>query len=121
MVHGAVLDVMMGSYKGKGTEKHAAGFHEREECDETEAFFRLLMECFGDRAGGYDYPGGSPGSGKSRCLIPANGIEGISRHPRRPRKTLLNQVPRGALHVARKLLRPGMRTAPATAHAGHCD
>ena len=54
-------------------------------------------------------------------MIPANGIEGISRHPRRPRKTLLNQIPRGALHVARKLLRPGMRTAPATAHAGHCD
>ncbi len=43
--------------KGKGTEKHAAGLHEREEYDETEAFFRLLIECLGDRAGGYDCPG----------------------------------------------------------------
>ena len=55
--HGPVLDVAKGAYKGKRTEKHAAGFHEREEYDETEAFFRLLIECFGDRAGGYDCPG----------------------------------------------------------------
>ncbi len=35
----------------------AAGFHERGEHDEAEAFFRLLIECFSDRAGGYDCPG----------------------------------------------------------------
>ena len=39
------------------TEEHAAGFFERREYGKAEAIFRLLIECFGDWAEGYNYLG----------------------------------------------------------------
>jgi len=39
------------------TEEHAAGFYERGEHDKADAIFRLLIECFGDWAEGYNYLG----------------------------------------------------------------
>jgi tetratricopeptide (TPR) repeat protein len=39
------------------TEEHAAGFYERGEYDRAEAIFRLLIDCFGDWAEGYNYLG----------------------------------------------------------------
>jgi tetratricopeptide (TPR) repeat protein len=39
------------------TEEHAAGFYERQEYDKAEAIFRLLIDCFGDYAEGYNYLG----------------------------------------------------------------
>lgn len=39
------------------TEEHAAGFYERGEYEKAEAIFRLLIDCFGDWAEGYNYLG----------------------------------------------------------------
>jgi tetratricopeptide (TPR) repeat protein len=37
------------------TEEHAAGFYERQEYEKAEAIFRLLIDCFGEYAEGYNY------------------------------------------------------------------
>jgi tetratricopeptide (TPR) repeat protein len=39
------------------TEEHAAGFYERQEYEKAEAVFRLLIDCFGEYAEGYNYLG----------------------------------------------------------------
>jgi tetratricopeptide (TPR) repeat protein len=39
------------------TEEHAAGFYERQEYEKAEAVFRLLIDCFGGYADGYNYLG----------------------------------------------------------------
>jgi tetratricopeptide (TPR) repeat protein len=39
------------------TEEHAAGFYERQEYEKAEAIFRLLIDCFGEYADGYNYLG----------------------------------------------------------------
>ena len=39
------------------TEEHAAGFYERGEYEKAEAIFRLLIDCFGGYAEGYNYLG----------------------------------------------------------------
>jgi tetratricopeptide (TPR) repeat protein len=39
------------------TEEHAAGFYERQEYEKAEAIFRLLIDCYGGYAEGYNYLG----------------------------------------------------------------
>lgn len=39
------------------TEEHAAGFYERQEYEKAEAIFRLLIDCYGEYADGYNYLG----------------------------------------------------------------
>lgn len=48
---------LQGSDVPPDTEEHAAGFYERGEYEKSEAIFRLLIDCFGDWAEGYNYLG----------------------------------------------------------------